>query len=137
MDRGCSPDDTGGTGSGDDGGRPGDGVSLGDLLTRRGATTGEALAFFLPPISKGGGTRTKPVCVSARNLFRSNCFVSKSEIEPTDPNESWTGSEPYVDVDAKDVPDVEVEVDIDVEVDVDAESIAFGVGVEAEGEASL
>lgn len=124
-DRWSSPGVTGGTGSGDDGGRPGDGVSLGDLLTRRGATTEEVLPFLLSPIPNGGGTSIKPVCVSARtpNLLMSNCLATSSEIDPTDPNEPGTVSGPYVEVDAMDVPDVEV----------DAESIVLDVDDEAEG----
>lgn len=133
VDRGCSPDDAGGTGSGEDGGRPGDGVSLGDLLKRRGATTGEAVPFLSPPISKGGGTRIKPVCVSVRNLFMSNCLASSSEIDPTDPKKPLTESEPCVDVDAKDAPEVEVDVDIEVE----AEGIVFGVDAETKGETNF
>lgn len=131
VDRGFSPEVTGGTGSGDDGGRRGDGVSLGDLLTRRGATMGEAFPFLSSPIPKGGGTSIKPVCVSARmpNLLMSNCLASSSDIDPTDPNEPVTVSGPYVEVDAKDVPDVEVDADIEDE----AESIVFDVDAKTEG----
>lgn len=127
VDRGVSPDVAGGTGRGDDGGRPGDGVSLGDLLTRKGATTGEAVSFRLPPIPNGGGASTKPVWVSARipNLLKSNCLASSSEIDPTDPNEPVKESGPIAEVDAKDVPDVEVDADIEVEVDTEAETIVF------------
>lgn len=135
VDRGVSPDIAGGTGSGDDGGRPGDGVSLGDLLTLRGATTGEAVPFLLPPISKGGGASIKQVCVSARmpNLLKSNCLASSSEIDPTDPNEPMAESGPYVAVDAKDVSDVEVAADIEVEVDTEAASIVIDVDADTEG----
>lgn len=129
MDRGCSPDDTGGTGSGDDGGRPGDGVSLGDLLTRRGATAGEAMPFLSSPIPNGGGTSMKPACGSVRmpNLLISNCLASSSEIDPTDPNEPLTVSGPKVEVDAKDVLDVEVDADMEDEIDFEAESIVVDV----------
>jgi hypothetical protein len=132
VDRGSSPSVAGGTGSGNDGGRRGDGVSLGDLLTRRGATMEEAFPFLSSPIPKGGGTSIKPVCVSAGmpNLFMSNCLASSSDIDPTDPNEPITVSGPYVEVDAKVVPDVEVDAEIEDEVDSEAGSIVFDAKTE-------
>ena len=135
ADRGFSPGVAGGTGSGDEGGRRGDGVSLGDLLRRRGATTGEAFPFLSSPIPKGGGTSIKPVCVSARmpNLLMSNCLASSSEIDPTDPNEPGTVSGPYVEVDAKDVPDVEVDAEIEDDADSETEAIVFAVDAKTEG----
>lgn len=137
VGRGCSPFATGGTGSGEDGGRRGDGVNLGDLLTRSGATTGEAGPFLSPPISKGGGTRTKPVGVSVvRNLLMSNCLASSSEIDPTDPNEPLAEPGPYVEVDAKDVCIVEVDADTEVEDEAEGERIVFGADAEGNLHAS-
>lgn len=112
VDRGCSPD-----GSDKDESIPGDAVNLGDLLKRKGG---------VPPNSKGCGTRTKPV--SNRSLL-----ASSSEMDPTEPNEPLTGSVPYVDVDAKEVPDVEAEA-VMVDVEAEIESIVLGVDVEASGE---
>lgn len=127
VDRGISPDVAGGTGSGDDGGRPGDGATRGDLFTRRGATEGEGRPFLPSPIPKGGGTSIKPVCVSERvpNLLMGNGLASSSEMDPTDPNEPLAVSEPCVD--AKVVPDVEEDADIEDEFDVEAGSTVFDV----------
>ena len=128
VERGLSPGAAGGTGSGDDGGRPGDGVSRGDLVTRRGATEADA-TLFLSPIPKGGGTSTKPLCVSVRapSLLKSNCLVSSSEIDPTEPNEPLVVLGPYVEADVNDVLDAKVEADIEDEPDTEAETIVLDV----------
>jgi len=63
----------------------------------------------------------------------SNCLATSSEIDPTDPNEPVTVSGPNVEVDARDVPDVEVDADTEDEADTEAESIVLDVDDEAEG----
>jgi hypothetical protein len=131
--------DAGGTG--DKGGpsdarrRPDDGVNRGDFVNRNGATAGNVDVDSSPfrssatspppfiPRPKGDGTSVNPDPISTpgseADVPRPGRYLaSNSESDPRDPNEPESESEPYVELEANEVSDVDVD---DVEANVDAE----------------